>query len=316
MAKYLDDTALAELINKIKIGYQPKLTAGANITISNNVISASGGGGTTSKVTVTSAGNVTQNIEANTYYNFTGELTALTLNLVAPANGQADNYNVYFYVRGSAPTLTVTGSENTLIWTTVMPDALQTYTFYELAITGRFASLTPVPNKFGLSKTLQLSTSNESGTNGGTVQIKRMSTGDTATTFLIGDENYSVIATPNTNFSVESITKNGNTLANNQVFTATEATSIIVTFKGDATSITWNTPTGADISVRQNSSSGATISNGGNVNYYDRVYIAVTAQTGYTVSTTYTGLTASTIETNVYIVTGLNPTFTVTVTAS
>lgn len=51
--KYLDDTGLSTLVNKIGTKYQQKLTAGTNISIdANNVISALGGGGGSSPMDI------------------------------------------------------------------------------------------------------------------------------------------------------------------------------------------------------------------------------------------------------------------------
>lgn len=59
------------------------------------------------EVTISDTGTVTQALEANKIYHFTGELTALTLTLNAPAAGQPAQYHFDFLSGATAPTVTL-----------------------------------------------------------------------------------------------------------------------------------------------------------------------------------------------------------------
>ena len=59
------------------------------------------------EVTVSTAGAVTQALDAEKIYHFTGALTSLTLTLNAPASGQLAHYHFDFLSGATAPTLTM-----------------------------------------------------------------------------------------------------------------------------------------------------------------------------------------------------------------
>lgn len=68
------------------------------------------------EVTVSTAGAVTQALDAGKIYHFTGALTALTITLNAPASGQIAEYHFDFMSGATAPTLTMPN-------TVTMPDS-------------------------------------------------------------------------------------------------------------------------------------------------------------------------------------------------
>jgi hypothetical protein len=68
-----------------------------------------------SEVTVSTAGDVTQALNAGTIYHFTGALSSLTLTLNAATTGQLAQYHFDFTTGSTAPTLTVPS-------TVTMPD--------------------------------------------------------------------------------------------------------------------------------------------------------------------------------------------------
>lgn len=67
------------------------------------------------EVTVSTAGAVTQALDAGKMYHFTGALTSLTLTLNAAASGQLSQYHFDFTTGSSAPTVTLPSS-------VIMPD--------------------------------------------------------------------------------------------------------------------------------------------------------------------------------------------------
>lgn len=62
------------------------------------------------EVTVSTAGDVTQALDAGKIYHFTGSLTALTLTLNSPAAGQQAQYHFDFDCGSTAPTVTIPNS--------------------------------------------------------------------------------------------------------------------------------------------------------------------------------------------------------------
>lgn len=68
------------------------------------------------EVTISTAGAVTQALDAGKIYHFTGALTALTITLGDPASGQLAQYHFDFLSGSTAPTLTLPN-------TVVMPDS-------------------------------------------------------------------------------------------------------------------------------------------------------------------------------------------------
>ena len=68
------------------------------------------------EVTVSTAGAVTQALDAGKIYHFTGALTALTITLNAPASGDLAQYHFDFLSGSTAPTLTMPN-------TVTMPDS-------------------------------------------------------------------------------------------------------------------------------------------------------------------------------------------------
>lgn len=85
------------------------------------------------EVTVDTDGAVTQWMEANTIYHFTGNLTALTLTLRKPDAGQQAQYHLDFLSGATAPTVTIPA-------TVTMPDGwtVEANTRYEVDILDGF----------------------------------------------------------------------------------------------------------------------------------------------------------------------------------
>ena len=67
------------------------------------------------EVTISDAGAVTQALDANKIYHFTGALTALTVTLNAPSTGKNAHYHFDFLSGSTAPTVTIPN-------TVTMPD--------------------------------------------------------------------------------------------------------------------------------------------------------------------------------------------------
>lgn len=59
------------------------------------------------EVTISTAGAVTQALDAGKLYHFTGNLTALTITLNAAASGQRAQYHFDFTAGSTAPTVTI-----------------------------------------------------------------------------------------------------------------------------------------------------------------------------------------------------------------
>ena len=80
--------------------------------------SGGGGGGSSAieEVTVSTAGAVSQALDAGKIYHFTGAVTALTITLNAPASGDLAQYHFDFLSGSTAPTLTMPN-------TVTMPDS-------------------------------------------------------------------------------------------------------------------------------------------------------------------------------------------------
>lgn len=265
--------------------------------------------------TVSTSGAVSQTMQPYMFYDFTGSLTSLTLTTAAPAGGKAPVYMAKFYSGATAPTLSVTLASGTPVWSMCTPSMISTYTYYEIYIAGNVVSLVPATNKYSVNINNTLATNSVEMGVGGTVSLTRTSDSQPATAMIIGSDTYQVSATASVNFSVYSIKKNGVAISNNSTFTASEDIDLDVVFKGATTTITYNTPTGASVTVKKDSSSGTSISSGGSINFYDRVYIAVSASSGYTTSFSVSGLKA-TGTSNIYLVTALTPSITVTATAN
>ncbi len=86
--------------------------------------------------TVSTAGAVTQALDAGKIYHFTGALTALTITLNAPASGQIAEYHFDFLSGATAPTLTMPN-------TVTMPDsfAVETNTRYEVDVLNNYGAV-------------------------------------------------------------------------------------------------------------------------------------------------------------------------------
>lgn len=104
-AEYLED----------QIGDPDSLTTTAktNLVAAINEVNGKAGG---SEVTVSTAGAVTQALDAGKIYHFTGSLTALTITLNAPSAGQIAQYHFDFDCGSTAPTVTLPN-------TVILPDS-------------------------------------------------------------------------------------------------------------------------------------------------------------------------------------------------
>lgn len=88
------------------------------------------------EVTVSTAGAVTQALDAGKIYHFTGALTALTITLNAPASGQLAQYHFDFLSGSTAPTLTMPN-------TVTMPDsfAVEANKRYEVDVLNNYGAV-------------------------------------------------------------------------------------------------------------------------------------------------------------------------------
>lgn len=88
------------------------------------------------EATVSTTGAVTQALDAGKIYHFTGELTALTVTLNAPASGDPAQYHFDFLSGSTAPTLTLPG-------TVTMPDsfAVEAGKRYEVDILNNYGAV-------------------------------------------------------------------------------------------------------------------------------------------------------------------------------
>ena len=101
-----------------------------------DAIAASGGGLTVTEVTVSTAGSVTQALDAGKIYHFTGALTALTITLNTPASGVLAHYQFDFVSGSTAVTLTLPQS-------VVMPSdfAVEASKRYEVDILNNYGAV-------------------------------------------------------------------------------------------------------------------------------------------------------------------------------
>ena len=88
------------------------------------------------EVTVSTAGAVTQALDAGKIYHFTGALTALTITLNAPASGDLAQYHFDFLSGSTAPTLTMPN-------TVTMPDsfAVEASKRYEVDVLNNYGAV-------------------------------------------------------------------------------------------------------------------------------------------------------------------------------
>lgn len=88
------------------------------------------------EVTVSTAGAVTQALDAGKLYHFTGALTALTITLNAPASGGLAQYHFDFNSGSTAPTLTMPN-------TVMMPDsfAVEANKHYEVDVLNDYGAV-------------------------------------------------------------------------------------------------------------------------------------------------------------------------------
>jgi hypothetical protein len=70
---------------------------------------ASGGGSTITEVTISTAGAVSQALDAGKIYHFTGAVSSISLTLNAAASGQLAQYHFDFESGSTAATVTLTG---------------------------------------------------------------------------------------------------------------------------------------------------------------------------------------------------------------
>ena len=93
------------------------------------------------EVTVSTAGAVTQALDAGKIYHFTGALTALTITLNAAASGQIAHYHCDFDCGSTAPTVSIPN-------TVTMPDgnSFEANKHYEVDILNNFGAVLSWPN--------------------------------------------------------------------------------------------------------------------------------------------------------------------------
>lgn len=90
----------------------------------------------TTEVTISTAGAVTQALDAGKIYHFTGALTALTITLNTPASGQIAHYHFDFDCGSTAPTVTIPN-------TVTMPDSnsIEANKHYEVDILNNYGAV-------------------------------------------------------------------------------------------------------------------------------------------------------------------------------
>lgn len=88
------------------------------------------------EVTISTAGAVTQALDAGKIYHFTGALTALTITLNTPASGQIAHYHIDFDCGSTAPTVTIPA-------TVTMPDgnSFEASKHYEVDILNNYGAV-------------------------------------------------------------------------------------------------------------------------------------------------------------------------------
>jgi hypothetical protein len=88
------------------------------------------------EVTISTAGAVTQALDAGKIYHFTGALTALTITLNTPASGQIAHYHFDFDCGSTAPTVTIPS-------TVTMPDgnSFEANKHYEVDVLNNYGAV-------------------------------------------------------------------------------------------------------------------------------------------------------------------------------
>lgn len=115
MSDYIVDSAdLTGIANAIRAkgGTSGQLTFPAGFV---SAVESIPTGSSTQEITISTAGSVSQALEAGTIYHFTGALTSLTITLTAASSGQLAQYHFDFDCGSTAPTVILPS-------TVVLPD--------------------------------------------------------------------------------------------------------------------------------------------------------------------------------------------------
>lgn len=270
-----------------------------------------GGGGSAypEQINVTASGAVTQTLQPNYYYNFTGALSSLVLKLAQPTPGIRNVYTGVFYTGSTSDLpLRFEAYSGLIKYGWCKPSALDRATYYMFHIENNLVTLTPVYNSFLLSRTLYINdkqTTIYSASVNDTVLVAKTSDGVLATSTIEGDQQYKISVALDPYMSVQSLTCNDTAISNNSTITCKGDTEIVARVVGQTTTVTWNTVSNATISVKLGD---VELSRGASVRVGDTLTVTATAASGYSVSITTTGFAEGS-----YKIIGLSPTITFTV---
>ena len=263
-----------------------------------------------SKQTITTSGAVTQTIQPNVKYEFTGDLTSLTLTMAAPVSGRRNIYSVSFKTGASMNSIKITPASGFLKYGLCTPRSLDVNTNYLVEIEDNLAIISPVYSTFVVSTKTSIEGTTTSGSNGGSLIVIYNDTGEQIDTLVDAGAEVLINANPSTNYSLYRLIVNDTIVSNNHVQNITDDTEISAIFLGNTTTITWSVPTGvSSVTVTRN---GTAISSGATVRFGDVISVSATAATGYTVTKSSTGLSGTASG----YVNAANPTITFTATAS
>lgn len=274
-----------------------------------------------SSKTVLTGNTITETLSPGvTYECSSNSLISLDITLGAVSGSENDLYMLRFYVGETIPTLTIYHSYSNILWPVVMPDDLQTYTYYELIIKGKIFSLTPTANKYMLLQTVRLLNGldvYETLADAGTLTLTDKATSQVwSGNWGLPGNIYHVLATPGTLCSLYSLTINGNNFINNTDYTLLENSSIEAVFRGNDTTLTVTNNTASSVILYRASglSSGITIEANTTSTISVKILDFVQISGSSTSTLTYSGITPTTSSS--YSITGrisdLNPTLTFT----
>lgn len=264
-----------------------------------------------SKVTVSTSGNVSQTMQPNVKYAFTGTLTSLNLTLAAPLSGKRSVYSCIFYTGENTPTVKLTPNSGYIVYGICNLKSLDAGTYYILEVEDNIATLLPVYNNFLYSYTTSLSGSSTSGSAGGTLSVVYTDNSEPVISPATAGKYLKITATPNANYTLNKLTVNNVNFTSGNTKLIDEDIDVNVVFLGNTTTITWTTPA-EGLSTITVTCNGTEISSGATVRFGDVISVTTTAATGYTITKTSTGLSGTA---SGYI-TAANPTITITAETS